>query len=50
MTGLKLFDRIDHLMIEVDDPRAVYEDFHSLQKAKDSKWQSHLGMGLKQVG
>ncbi len=28
MIRLNLFDRIDHLMIEVDDPQATYEDFY----------------------
>ncbi len=28
MTTLNLFDRINHLMIEVNDPQAVCEEFH----------------------
>lgn len=29
MIQLHQFDRIDHLMIEVDDPQAVYQDFYN---------------------
>jgi hypothetical protein len=29
MIRLNLFDRIDHLVIEVDDPQATYEDFYN---------------------
>lgn len=30
MIRLNLFDRIDHLMIEVDDPQVTYQDFHKV--------------------
>jgi len=30
MNRLNQFDRIDHLMIEVDDPQAIYQDFYKV--------------------